>query len=103
MVLAVVEVAVIDNGGRTIEATNGIAGYIADIEPAIWLPIVPSAIAVKHELVVLDELRADVWLMPEIILPWTLVGVVVLTLASQAPKFVVQSTNGGRSAAVSPR
>ena len=49
-------------------------------------PVVPSEMAIKGELPTVVVLRAEVWLIPEIKFPWTLVGVIVLTLARSSPR-----------------
>ena len=83
VVLAVVEVAAM----TIVEEPSRLPMALPVTLPTLNRPpVVPRAMAVKHELSVFVELRAEVWLMPEMMFPWTLVGVVVLTFARSSPR-----------------
>ena len=84
VVLAVLEVAVI----TIVDEPSRLPMVLPVTSPTLNRPIKlePSAMAVKHELAVFVLLRAEVWLIPEMMFPCTLVGVVVLTLAKSRPR-----------------
>src|SRR4029450_4674558 len=87
-VLAVVEVAAMTTG----EEPSRLPMVLPVTSPTLNRPSpgagvgAPSAMAVKHERRGPVALRADVWLMPEMTFPCTLVGVVVLTFARPSPR-----------------
>src|SRR4030095_10030213 len=82
-VLAVVEVAVI-----TIEDDPSRLPMMLPVtSPTLNRPsVVPKAMALKTELKLPVTLRPDVWLMPEMVFPCTLVEVVVLTFTTSSPR-----------------
>ena len=88
VVLAVVELAVI----AIMEEPSRLPTLLPVTSPTLNRPSpdpdsgAARAIAVKHEWAVVVKTRAEVWLMPEMMFPCTLVGVVVLTFARSIPR-----------------